>query len=70
MHPKKHFDNPSQVLFEGKSADEALLNLSANYKFCGFEILEGFHSYNVIKDPQIEKDLIRLTKHLDVLINK
>jgi modulator of drug activity B len=68
--PEDAFDNASQVLFEGKSADDALINLSVNYKFCGFEILEGFHSYNVIKDPQIEKDITRLTKRLDTLIKK
>jgi len=65
--PEEAFDNSSQVLFQGKSADEALINLSVNYKFCGFEILDGFHSYNVIKEPQIEKDIARLTEQLTEL---
>ncbi|MEH6537977.1 MAG: NAD(P)H-dependent oxidoreductase [Psychroserpens sp.] len=65
--PEEAFNNPSQDLFEGKSADEALINLSANYKFCGFEILDGFHSYNVVKEPQIEKDIEILRARLDIL---
>ncbi|WP_033958473.1 NAD(P)H-dependent oxidoreductase [Psychroserpens jangbogonensis] len=65
--PEEAFDNSAQVLFQGKSADEALINLSVNYKFCGFEILAGFHSYNVIKEPQIEKDIVRLTNRLNEL---
>ena len=65
--PEEAFDNSAQVLFQGKSADEALINLSVNYKFCGFEILAGFHSYNVIKEPQIEKDIVRLTNQLNEL---
>ncbi len=66
--PKEAFDNTSQILFEGKSADEALINLSMNYKFCGFEILEGFHSYNVIKEPQINNDVNRLIDRLNKII--
>ena len=68
--PEEAFNDTSQVLFEGKSANEALINLSVNYKFCGYEILDGFHSYNVIKEPQIKKDSTRLIKHLDALIKK
>ena len=66
--PKEAFDDKSQILFKGKSADDALLNLSINYKFCGFKILEGFHSYDVIKNPNITNDIQRLVNHLNKLI--
>ena len=55
--PVEAFGDKSQTLFEGKSADDALINLSGNYKFCGFEILPGFHSHDVMKDPQVESDI-------------
>ncbi len=55
--PKEAFDDQNQILLNGKSADEALINLSTNYKFCGYEILEGFHVHDVMKNPQVEEDL-------------
>ena len=54
--PIEAFNDEDQVLFEGKSADDALINLSANYRFCGYEVLEGFHSHDVMKNPQVEND--------------
>lgn len=66
--PEKAFNNESQILFKGKTADEALLNLSVNYKFCGFEILDGFHSFDVIKNPEIENDRKRLKSRLNNIV--
>lgn len=66
--PEEAFNDAYQTLFKGKSADEALINLSVNYKFCGFEIEEGFHSYDVIKNPNIKNDIQRLKKHLDMIV--
>ena len=68
--PKEAFDNQSQQLFKGISADDALINLSVNYKFCGFEILKGFHSYDVIKNPKISTDIKELKNRLYHLISK
>jgi len=67
--PKEAFNNKSQILFEGKSADDALTNLSANYKFCGFENLEGFHTHDVMKNPQVESELKRFKEYLLHIIN-
>ena len=66
--PEEAFNNQSQFLLNGKSADDALINISINYKFCGFEIIDGFYSYDVVKNPQIEKDIIRLNSKLHDLI--
>ncbi|RKY99299.1 MAG: flavodoxin family protein [Ignavibacteriae bacterium] len=66
--PFEAFNNKNQSLLEGKSADEALINLSTNYKFCGFEPLEGFHSHNVLKNPQVESDIKRYKKKLAELL--
>jgi len=66
--PKSAFEDPSQFMFEGKSADDALINVTNIYKFSGFQIIEGFHSYDVVKNPQIEKDVVRLNEKLNALI--
>ena len=66
--PKEAFDDGNQILTEGKSASEVLINLSINYKFCGYEILEGFHVHDVMKDLQIDTDLERYRKRLSNLI--
>ncbi len=62
--PKEAFNDDNQILFEGKSADDALINLSGNYKFCGFEVLKGFHSHDVMKNPQAEIDLKKYKDYL------
>ena len=62
--PKEAFNDENQILFEGKSADNALINLSVNYKFCGFEVLNGFHVHDVMKAPQVEADLKRYKDYL------
>ncbi len=62
--PKEAFSDENQILFEGKSADDALINLSANYKFCGFEVLKGFHVHDVMKNPQAEIDLKKYKDYL------
>ncbi len=61
--PKEAFNDKDQILFEGKSVDEALINTSAAYKFCGYEILKGFASFDVMKNPQVEND-IKVLKEL------
>jgi len=55
------------VLFDGKSAADVLINLSANYKFCGFEILEGFNSHDVMKEPQIENNMNLLKEKVKII---
>ena len=67
--PRDAFNDEKQFLFEGKSADDALINLSSNYKFSGFEILKGFHCHDVIKNPKIEEDFEIYKKYLEQLIN-
>jgi modulator of drug activity B len=62
--PKEAFDDPKQDLFQGKSVDDVFVSNTANYRFCGMEILPAFSSFNVLKDPQIERDLARIKTHL------
>ncbi|MCP3662288.1 MAG: NAD(P)H-dependent oxidoreductase [Gammaproteobacteria bacterium] len=66
--PLQAFDDRSQHLFAGRSADDALFNLSANYKFCGYNIVEGFHTHDVMKDPQVEASIDAYKNHLIALV--
>ena len=65
--PKESFDNKNQILYNGKSVDDALINISTPYKFCGCEILESFSFFDVMKNPQIDRDKIEYKKYLDSL---
>ncbi|WP_114090437.1 NAD(P)H-dependent oxidoreductase [Thalassospira profundimaris] len=62
--PEAAFGNPDQVLYQGKTADDAFLHIAACYRFCGAEIVPSFSCYDVIKAPQIENDVVRLRAHL------
>ncbi len=66
--PDEAFNDEKQILFEGKSADDVLINLSVNYKFCGFEVLKGFHVHDVMKNPQVENDVEKYKDYLLSLI--
>ena len=62
--PKNAFDDKDQFLFEGKSADDALLSVTTNYKFCGSEILPSFSCYDVVKNPNIKEDIKNYIIHI------
>ncbi|NQY23073.1 MAG: NAD(P)H-dependent oxidoreductase [Campylobacteraceae bacterium] len=65
--PKNAFDDKDQFLFEGKSADDALLSVTTNYKFCGSEILPSFSCYDVVKNPNIKEDIKNYIIHIQDL---
>jgi modulator of drug activity B len=52
------------VLFDGKTVDDVFVNNTANYKFCGVDILPSFSCHNVMKEPDVAADIGRLRKHL------
>jgi modulator of drug activity B len=62
--PKSTFDNVDSVLFEGKSADDLLLNITSNYLFTGFEVLPSFGIYNIFRDKDIEQRLLEYRSYL------
>ena len=65
--PKESFDDENQVLYSGKSVDDAFIATSTTYKFCGCEVLESFSCFDVLKNPDIENDIKRFEKFLDKL---
>jgi len=66
--PKEAFGNKEQIMFEGKTVDDVFVTNTANYKFCGMDILPAFSSHDVIKQADIEGDIARLRKHLTTVI--
>jgi modulator of drug activity B len=66
--PEAAFNDQNQYLFQGKSVDEVFVFNTANYRFCGVDILPSFSFHDVLKQGVTEKDLDRLRSHLDVHI--
>ncbi|RMJ05756.1 Modulator of drug activity B [Marinobacter litoralis] len=66
--PKESFDDPNEYLFQGKSVDDLLFPMHMNFRFFAMEPLETFACYDVMKNPQVEDDFQRFSKHLDTHI--
>ncbi|MES2025782.1 MAG: NAD(P)H-dependent oxidoreductase [Pseudomonadota bacterium] len=66
--PQEAFGNKEQVLFAGKTVDDVFISNTANYKFCGAEILPSFSSHDVMKAPNIDNDIRRLREHLATVV--
>jgi modulator of drug activity B len=66
--PKDAFGDPQQRLFEGRSVDDMFAANTANYKFCGMEVLPSFSCHDIFKAPDIEGDIERLRQHLAELV--
>lgn len=62
--PVAAFDDPSQILFGGRSIDELLAPAHINFAFFGMSAQETFAAYDVSKAPTIEADFERFEKRL------
>ena len=69
--------NAPENAFEGKDSgtflknltkDDVLLPMFKTHEFCGFDVLPGFASYNVVKDPQLSNDKKNYTEHLKKIL--
>jgi len=63
--PKEAFDNPDSVLYGGKGTADLFLNITSNYKFCGYEILPDFGVFDIYKNPSIPRSLEHYKQHLE-----
>ncbi|WP_332856035.1 NAD(P)H-dependent oxidoreductase [Duganella sp. S19_KUP01_CR8] len=66
--PKEAFSDPHQNLFEGRSVDDVFASNTANYKFCGMEVLPSFSCHDIFKAHDLQGDIERLRRHLAELI--
>ncbi|KAA5535750.1 NAD(P)H-dependent oxidoreductase [Paenimyroides baculatum] len=67
--PKESFNNPENPLWKGKSADDALFNIAANYLFTGFEVVPGHYCYDVYHNKHIKEDLENYPAYLQKVFN-
>lgn len=65
--PKEAFDDESQKLHSGRSLEGLFSSTTTVYKFCGIEVLPTFGSFDVMKAPQISRDMDRLKQRLTIL---
>ncbi|CAN7560193.1 NAD(P)H-dependent oxidoreductase [Pseudoduganella sp. LjRoot289] len=66
--PEEAFGDARQFLFEGRSVDDVFVSNTANYKFCGADVLPSFSCHDVVKQADIEGDIARLRGHLTAAI--
>jgi modulator of drug activity B len=62
--PKTSFDDPKQVLFQGRSTADFFIPITSNYRFCGVDIIPDYNCYDIYKDGDISKDLENYPIHL------
>jgi modulator of drug activity B len=63
--PKEAFNDQNQWFFEGKGVDDLFWPMHLNFKFFGMQPMETFVCYDVMKNPDVENDLIRFESHLN-----
>ncbi|MEG0915834.1 MAG: NAD(P)H-dependent oxidoreductase [Myroides sp.] len=63
--PKASFDDPNQILFEGRSTADVLIQITSNYRFCGVEIVADYNCFDIFKDGDIVGCLETYPKHLE-----
>ena len=63
--PEGAFNDESQYLFQGKSVDDLFFPMHMNFRFFGMEPVETFASYDVMKNPNVERDFQRYEDHLN-----
>lgn len=63
--PQESFDDQEEYLFQGKSVDDLMLHMHANFRFFGMQALPTFACYDVMKNADIESDFARFAAHLD-----
>jgi modulator of drug activity B len=63
--PRETYDNPNSVLFGGKGTADLFLNITSNYKFCGYDILPDFGVFDIFKNPNIPQALEDYLRHLE-----
>lgn len=66
--PRTSFDDPNQVLFEGRSTADALIQITSNYRFCGVDIVADYNCFDIFKDGDIVGTLENYPGHLEKVL--
>lgn len=62
--PREAFDNPANPVFEGRSLEDAVCDITGAFRFVGMEVLPSFGIFDIFKNPTIEDDLAAYREHL------
>lgn len=62
--PNEAFDNSAQQLMQGKGTADLFLNITSNYRFCGYDILKDYNCFDIYKNEHIGNDLANYPEHL------
>lgn len=62
--PAESFNDKDEYLFEGKSVDDLLFPMHANFRFFGLEALPTFAAFDVMKNADVENDFRRFEAHI------
>lgn len=62
--PHVAFDDSGQYLFQGRGVDDLFWPAHMNFRFFGMEPLPTFACFDVVKNPEIERDFVRYRTHL------
>lgn len=62
--PKAAFDNPTNPVFQGRSYEDTISDITDTFRFCGMEVLPSFGIFDIFKNPTIEEDLAAYKEHL------
>jgi modulator of drug activity B len=62
--PSEAFNNSAQQLMQGKTTSDLFLNISSNYRFCGYDILPDYNCFDIFKSGNISKDIEEYPAHL------
>lgn len=62
--PEESFNDKSEYLFQGRSVDDLMFHMHANFRFFGMQALPTFAAYDVMKNADIDNDLTRFEAHL------
>lgn len=65
--PDEAFNNPDESFFDGISPDDLMLHMHLNFKWLGLSPLPTFMAYDVMKNPDVENDLVRFHKMLEAI---
>jgi modulator of drug activity B len=63
--PAESFNDESEYLFQGKSVDDLFFPMHMNFRFFGMKPLETFTCFDVMKNADIDNDLMRFDAHLN-----
>ncbi len=63
--PEEAFNDPKEYLFQGKSVDDLMFPMHMNFRFFAMEAMPTFACYDVMKNANVEQDLVRFKAHLE-----